>query len=82
MHADAKRRRGDSAGPSGRGSSPLFVTVESDGSDSWRLDPIIRMLQEGAVGPCAPVACRTSWPRRFGCHNKEEGHAVRSLFAT
>ena len=34
----------------GKGSGqPLYVTLEADGSDLWRLDPIIKMLQEGAV---------------------------------
>ena len=34
----------------GRGSGqPLYVTLEADGSDLWRLDPVIKMLQEGAV---------------------------------
>ncbi|CAK0735793.1 hypothetical protein CVIRNUC_000640 [Coccomyxa viridis] len=35
----------------GKGSGqPLYVTLEADGSDLWRLDPIIKMLQEGAMG--------------------------------
>ena len=34
----------------GKGSGqPLYVTLEADGSDLWRLDPIIKMLREGAV---------------------------------
>lgn len=44
----AKRKRGDSSG-SGRQGNPLYITVEPDGSDLWRLDPVIKMLQEGAV---------------------------------
>ena len=40
----------------GKGSGqPLYVTLEADGSDLWRLDPIIKMLQEGAV----TCLCRT-----------------------
>ncbi len=29
---------------------PLVVTVEPDGSDAWRLDQIVDMLKDGAVG--------------------------------
>lgn len=28
----------------------LFVQVEPDGSDSWRLDPVVEALNQGAVG--------------------------------
>lgn len=28
----------------------LFVQVEPDGSDSWRLDPVVEALKQGAVG--------------------------------
>lgn len=31
-------------------SEPLVVTVEPDGSDAWRLDQIVDMLKDGAVG--------------------------------
>ena len=74
MRLDAKRNRGDGTGPSGRGSSPLFVTVQPDGSDLWRLDPIIRMLQEGAVEARFHFACRTFWSHPCGC--KRLGLAV------
>lgn len=47
VHA-AKRGKGDS-GSGGRSSGPLYVTVEKDGSDLWRLDPVIEMLRQGAV---------------------------------
>ena len=44
----AKRGKGESS--SGvRSSGPLYITVEEDGSDLWRLDPVIKMLKEGAV---------------------------------
>lgn len=46
----AKRGKGESGG--GRSSGPLYITVERDGSDLWRLDPVISMLKEGAVSPC------------------------------
>lgn len=46
----AKRNRTEASG-GGRGKGPLYVTVEPDGSDLWRLDPIIDMLKEGAVRP-------------------------------
>ena len=40
----------------GKGSvQPLYVTLEADGSDLWRLDPIIKMLQEGAVTCFSPT---------------------------
>ena len=29
--------------------NPLFIAVEPDGSDSWRLDPIVDLLKGGAV---------------------------------
>ncbi len=45
----AKRGKGESGG--GRSSGPLYITVERDGSDLWRLDPVINMLKEGAVSP-------------------------------
>ncbi|BDA40540.1 Uncharacterized protein YciO [Coccomyxa sp. Obi] len=44
----AKRGKGESGG--GRSSGPLYITVERDGSDLWRLDPVINMLKEGALG--------------------------------
>jgi hypothetical protein len=44
----AKRGKGESS--SGvRSSGPLYIRVEEDGSDFWRLDPVIKMLKEGAV---------------------------------
>lgn len=48
----AKRGKGDSGSGGGRSSGPLYITVEKDGSDIWRLDPVIKMLKEGAVSPC------------------------------
>jgi hypothetical protein len=44
----AKRGKGDS-GSGGRSTGPLYITVEKDGSDLWRLDPVIEMLRQGAV---------------------------------
>lgn len=29
---------------------PLFVSVQPDGSDLWRLDPIIELIKKGGVG--------------------------------
>ncbi len=43
-----KRISKDKSGRSSQG--PLYITIEADGSDLWRLDPVISMLQEGAVG--------------------------------
>ena len=43
-----KRNSRDKSGKSDQG--PLYITIEADGSDIWRLDPVISMLQEGAVG--------------------------------
>ncbi|KAL4432820.1 hypothetical protein ABPG77_008146 [Micractinium sp. CCAP 211/92] len=34
----------------GAGRRQLFVQVEPDGSDSWRLDPVVEALKQGAVG--------------------------------
>ena len=28
---------------------PLVVTVEPDGSDSWRLEPVAQLIQRGGV---------------------------------
>ena len=47
----AKRSRAEASSGSSRGKGPLYVTVEPDGSDLWRLDPIIDMLRNGAVRP-------------------------------
>ena len=33
---------------------PLFLTVEPDGSDTWRLDPIVQLLKDGAVRRLLP----------------------------
>lgn len=33
-----------------RREAPLVLTVKADGSDIWRLDEVIDMLKEGAVG--------------------------------
>jgi hypothetical protein len=35
---------------------PIFLTLEPDGSDTWRLDPIVQLLKDGAVRPSA-VTC-------------------------
>lgn len=43
-----KRSSRDKLGKGNQG--PLYITIEADGSDLWRLDPVISMLQEGAVG--------------------------------
>ena len=43
----AKRSTRDKSG--GGIKDPLYVTIEADGSDLWRLDPVISMLQQGAV---------------------------------
>jgi hypothetical protein len=50
---------------SGKGSGdPLYISIEADGSDLWRLDPVIKLLQEGAVGyfchPCG-LLLSTAW---------------------
>ncbi|WIA42890.1 hypothetical protein OEZ86_008806 [Tetradesmus obliquus] len=29
---------------------PLFVSVQADGSDAWRLEPVIQLLKDGGVG--------------------------------
>lgn len=34
----------------GETKSPLLITVQSDLSDVWRLDPVIELLQQGQVG--------------------------------
>ena len=47
--ARAKRRAGDGGGSWSRGRRPLLVEVDPYGSDTWRLDPIIQLLQDGAV---------------------------------
>lgn len=53
----AQRRRGapaaagktaERAGP--RKQQTLFISVEPDGSDAWRLDPVVGLLKQGAVG--------------------------------
>ena len=44
-----KRSSKEKSGRSSQG--PLYITIEADGSDLWRLDPVISMLQEGAVSP-------------------------------
>lgn len=35
-----------------------YVQVEPDGSDAWRLDPVIDALKEGAVGIIPTGGCR------------------------
>ena len=47
--ARAKRRGGEGGGTWSRGRRPLYVEVNPYGSDTWRLDPIIQLLQDGAV---------------------------------
>jgi hypothetical protein len=42
----AKRGRGDGGGRRG---TPVYISVEADGSDAWRLQPVIDMLRDGAV---------------------------------
>eukprot|EP00877_Chromochloris_zofingiensis_P003194 jgi/Chrzof1/12876/Cz07g10170.t1 len=29
---------------------PMIVTIQPDGSDSWRLEPVVRLIEDGAVG--------------------------------
>ena len=66
----AKRNRAEASGGS-RGKGPLYVTVEPDGSDLWRLDPIIDMLKEGAVRPSLPSICARCTPCQ--CQVQEPG---------
>lgn len=47
--ARAKRRSSEGGGNWSRGRRPLLVEVDPYGSDTWRLDPIIALLQDGAV---------------------------------
>lgn len=64
-HAAKRGQREGSGG--GRGKGPLYVTVEPDGSDLWRLDPIIDMLKQGAVRPmvdCASLKLSDERPGR------------------
>lgn len=46
-HSSDKQTRGE----------PLFVRVEPDGSDIWRLDAIISLLKSGAVSRCTANSC-------------------------
>ncbi len=57
----AKRGKGGESG-GGRSSGPLYITVERDGSDLWRLDPVINMLKEGAVSPWSPMHVSSPMP--------------------
>eukprot|EP01025_Chloroclados_australasicus_P068706 TRINITY_DN9565_c1_g1_i2.p2 TRINITY_DN9565_c1_g1~~TRINITY_DN9565_c1_g1_i2.p2 ORF type:complete len:220 (-),score=2.65 TRINITY_DN9565_c1_g1_i2:16-675(-) len=41
------RQQGAHSNPS---SEPLYVEVQEDGSDSWRLEPVIELLKNGGVG--------------------------------
>ena len=50
----AKRVSREKAGRSSQG--PLYIALEADGSDLWRLDPVISMLQEGAVRPTPGIS--------------------------
>ena len=52
-----KYSQGAASGP-GRG-EPLFVQCEADGSDSWRLDPVIALLEKGGVSMPPPLAVRS-----------------------
>lgn len=36
---------------------PLFVRVQPDGSDIWRLDAIVGLLKSGAVSRCTANSC-------------------------
>lgn len=46
-HSSDKQTRGE----------PLFVRVEPDGSDIWRLDAIVSLLKSGAVSRCTANSC-------------------------
>lgn len=60
-----KRSSKDKSGRSSQG--PLYITIEADGSDLWRLDPVISMLQEGAVGLI--LASCAVLPQTSVCHS-------------
>lgn len=32
---------------------PMIVTIQPDGSDSWRLEPVVRLIEDGAVSALA-----------------------------
>jgi hypothetical protein len=39
---------------------PLFVSVQPDGSDVWRLEPVIELLKDGGVSSSSSRRRRTS----------------------
>jgi hypothetical protein len=38
---------------------PLFISLQPDGSDVWRLEPVIELLKDGGVRS-TPALCTTS----------------------
>lgn len=53
---------------------PLFVSVQPDGSDAWRLEPVIQLLKDGGVSvtPAVPPVNSSRSNIRNGVSN---GHA-------
>ena len=64
--------------PTDSKSEPLVVNVEPDGSDAWRLEPVIEILKAGGVrgvcvaGSCFCVRVQAAPSRRRARHNKQQ----------
>lgn len=51
---NAKRLKYEEEGRKGKRREPLVIRVQPDGSDAWRLEPVIKQLKEGSVSTAGP----------------------------